>query len=207
MRQMRDRLTYANVMATLAFFIALGGASAFAATQLAKNSVGTKQLKKGAVTTAKIAKGTRAALAGSTGPKGASGPPGSPAASVFASRFHNEALVQTLFGPVSGIGPATNTEEQAVTEASPPVPIVARDLFARYVESGAMAGGTREFTLRVNGVDTALSCTYTTPATGCSDTSDAVAIPPGTLLATKFFQAGTNIGGGDVIVSFRGTTP
>src|SRR6478672_9459693 len=52
--QMRPRLTYANVTATLALIIAVGGASAFAATQLAKNSVGPKQLKKNAVTTAKI---------------------------------------------------------------------------------------------------------------------------------------------------------
>jgi hypothetical protein len=53
---MRPKLTYANVTATLALIIAVGGASAFAATQLAKNSVGTKQLKKNAVTTAKIKK-------------------------------------------------------------------------------------------------------------------------------------------------------
>jgi hypothetical protein len=51
-------LTYANVVATLALIIAVGGASAFAATQLKKNSVGTKQLKKGAVTAAKVKKGT-----------------------------------------------------------------------------------------------------------------------------------------------------
>jgi hypothetical protein len=51
---MRPKLTYANVTATLALIIAIGGASAFAATQLAKNSVGAKQLKKNAVTTAKI---------------------------------------------------------------------------------------------------------------------------------------------------------
>jgi hypothetical protein len=51
---MRPRLTYANVTATLALIIAVGGASAFAATQLAKNSVGAKQLKKNSVTTAKI---------------------------------------------------------------------------------------------------------------------------------------------------------
>jgi hypothetical protein len=41
-------------VATLALIIAVGGASAFAATQLAKNSVGSKQLKKNAVTTAKV---------------------------------------------------------------------------------------------------------------------------------------------------------
>ena len=53
---MRPRLTYANVVATLALFVAVGGASAFAASQLGKNSVGTKQLKKNAITTAKIKK-------------------------------------------------------------------------------------------------------------------------------------------------------
>ena len=51
---MRPKLTYANVVATLALFIAIGGASAFAASHLGKNSVGTKQLKKNAVTTAKV---------------------------------------------------------------------------------------------------------------------------------------------------------
>jgi hypothetical protein len=49
---MRPRLTYANVMATIAVFIALGG-SAYA-FHLGKNSVGSKQLKKNAVTTAKV---------------------------------------------------------------------------------------------------------------------------------------------------------
>jgi hypothetical protein len=54
--KLRGRLTYANVMATVAVFIALGGAS-YAATQLPKNSVGAKQLRKNAVTTAKIKNG------------------------------------------------------------------------------------------------------------------------------------------------------
>lgn len=57
MKRLRSKLTYANVVATLALFIAIGGASAFAANQLAKNSVGSKQLKKNAVTTAKIKNG------------------------------------------------------------------------------------------------------------------------------------------------------
>jgi len=50
---MRPRLTYANVMSTLCFFLLLGG-GAYAAGHLGKNSVGPKQLKKGAVTSAKI---------------------------------------------------------------------------------------------------------------------------------------------------------
>jgi hypothetical protein len=44
----RGRLTYANVMATLAVFIALGGAS-YAAIRIPANSVGNKQLKDNAV--------------------------------------------------------------------------------------------------------------------------------------------------------------
>jgi hypothetical protein len=50
---LRPRPTYANVTATLALFVALGG-GAYAATALPANSVGSKQLKKNAVVTAKI---------------------------------------------------------------------------------------------------------------------------------------------------------
>jgi hypothetical protein len=53
MTKLHGGLSYANVMATIAVFIALGGAS-YAALKLPKNSVGTRQLKKKAVTTAKI---------------------------------------------------------------------------------------------------------------------------------------------------------
>lgn len=56
MKQIRKRLTYANVMSSIAVFLVLGGATAFAASQLGKNSVGTKQLKKNAVTAAKLKK-------------------------------------------------------------------------------------------------------------------------------------------------------
>ena len=52
MKKIRKRLTYANVMSSIAVFLVIGGATAFAA--LGKNTVGTKQLKKNAVTTAKI---------------------------------------------------------------------------------------------------------------------------------------------------------
>jgi hypothetical protein len=52
----RNRLTYANVMSSIAVFLLLGGGAAIAAKQLGKNSVGTKQLKKNAITKAKIKK-------------------------------------------------------------------------------------------------------------------------------------------------------
>jgi hypothetical protein len=55
-KQIKKRLTYANVMSSIAVFLVLGGATAIAAGQLGKNSVGSKQLKKNAVTAAKIKK-------------------------------------------------------------------------------------------------------------------------------------------------------
>jgi hypothetical protein len=54
MKRFLPRPTYANVVSTLCLFLLLGGASALAATKLAKNSVGTTQIKKNAVVTAKI---------------------------------------------------------------------------------------------------------------------------------------------------------
>jgi len=48
-RSIADRLTYANVTATIALFISLGGAS-YAALVLPPHSVGARQLRAGAVT-------------------------------------------------------------------------------------------------------------------------------------------------------------
>jgi hypothetical protein len=56
MKQIRKRLTFANVMSSISVFLVLTGATAFAATQLGKNSVGSKQLKKNSVIAAKIKK-------------------------------------------------------------------------------------------------------------------------------------------------------
>ncbi len=50
----RKRVSYSNVIATMALFIALGGVAV--AAGLPKNSVGANQLKRGAVTAAKIRK-------------------------------------------------------------------------------------------------------------------------------------------------------
>jgi hypothetical protein len=56
MKQIRTRLSYANVMSSLAVFLLLGGASAYAAKQQTKK-VGATQIKASAVTTAKIKNG------------------------------------------------------------------------------------------------------------------------------------------------------
>jgi hypothetical protein len=58
LKQIRSKLTYANVISTLCLFLLVGGGTAFAAQQmLSKNSVGTKQIKNNAITAAKIKNG------------------------------------------------------------------------------------------------------------------------------------------------------
>jgi hypothetical protein len=71
----RPRITYANVVSSLALFIALGGAS-YAAIALPAASVGTRQLKNHAVTLVKISAGARSALRGQQGAPGSPGAPG-----------------------------------------------------------------------------------------------------------------------------------
>ena len=80
---LRKRLTFSNVIALLALFIALGGTS-YAVTALPKNSVGTQQLKKNAVTGVKVKNGSLSSadfaagtlLKGDTGASGATGATG-----------------------------------------------------------------------------------------------------------------------------------
>lgn len=56
MNEIKPKLTYANVASTLALFIALSGATAYAASKLPHRSVGQPQLRPGAVTASKIRK-------------------------------------------------------------------------------------------------------------------------------------------------------
>ena len=76
---MRRHLTYANVTASLALFLALGGAS-YAAIKLPANSVGSKQIKDGAVSSVDIKNHTLKAgdFKGGlpSGPRGPRGPQG-----------------------------------------------------------------------------------------------------------------------------------
>jgi hypothetical protein len=77
MKRLRGKLTYANVMVTILAFAVLGGGTALASQALLpKDSVGTKQLKKGAVTPGKLSAKSRQALVGPVGPAGLRGPQG-----------------------------------------------------------------------------------------------------------------------------------
>ena len=103
-RRARERLTYGNVVASLALFIALGGTS-YALT-LPRNSVGSQQIRGGAVRASEIRSGAvrssevkdrslsvrdlsltaRNSLRGQTGAAGPPGPAGQPGPSGVAYR-------------------------------------------------------------------------------------------------------------------------
>jgi hypothetical protein len=97
----RQRLTYSNVIATMALFLALGGVAV--AAGLPRNSVGAKQLKRGAVTAAKIRKQavTTAKLANGAVTIGKLGPN-----SVGPNNIGNGAITTPKLGPSSVIASA-----------------------------------------------------------------------------------------------------
>jgi hypothetical protein len=102
-RRLKDRLTYANVMATIAAFVALGGTS-YAALALPRNSVGSAQLRTGAVRSvdvknrslqaADLSPRARNFLRGQQGPAGPPGPAGASAVRFFAAVSASGALVR-----------------------------------------------------------------------------------------------------------------
>jgi hypothetical protein len=112
---LRGKLTYANVMATVAVFLALGG-GAYAATQLPKNSVGAKQLKPHAVTPAKLSALAKKAMTGPAGPQGPAGAAGAAGATkvvVRTSTFEQgRAVANCLPGEVATGGGGYLEEKQ-----------------------------------------------------------------------------------------------
>jgi hypothetical protein len=127
---LRGKLTYANVMATLAVFMVLGG-GAYAAVRLPKNSVGTRQLKNGAITLAKLKASTKRALKGAMGPQGptgatgAPGTPGAPGATkvIVRSGFEGagQAVASCQAGEVATGGGGVATEAESWVWDSTPV--------------------------------------------------------------------------------------
>jgi hypothetical protein len=123
MSRLRPHLTYANVMATVAVFVALGG-GAYAAVQLPKNSVKAKQIAKNAVRSPEVKNRSlrridfrRGSLpAGERGPQGEPGPVGlTPGAS---RTFGVGTSGKTLTCSISGT--QTSCNSQGATTTLPP---------------------------------------------------------------------------------------
>jgi hypothetical protein len=148
---MRPKLTYANVVATIALFIALAGTSAFAASKLANRSVGEPQLRPGAVTAEKLR--TNAV----TAPKIKSGAvkQGKLAnGSVTAQKLTLGAVQASSLAPGSvtneKIAPEAVTGDKALESTFSQVPSAAKAEFATNAESGnppAFAGVSSEATI------------------------------------------------------------
>lgn len=71
-RLMRGRLSYANIVASLALFVALGGTS-YAVIKLPKDSVGSREVKNGSLKPIDVSSSLRGSK---RGPRGAEGPAG-----------------------------------------------------------------------------------------------------------------------------------
>ena len=106
MRMPRPKLTYANVMATIAVFLALGGAS-YAATQLPKNSVTTKQIKQGSIQLSDLSKAARKRLAAAAGGPGPPGAPGAPGGAKAWAQVTSAGTVLQSSGNVTASNPKT----------------------------------------------------------------------------------------------------
>jgi hypothetical protein len=98
----RHRPSPAMVIACIALGIALGGTSVAAVNALPRNSVGTKQIKNGAVTKKKINKKTLTQLKGNRGPQGPQGAPGA----AGAKGAQGIQGIQGPAGPITGDLPA-----------------------------------------------------------------------------------------------------
>lgn len=196
----REKLTYANVIATIALFAALGG-GAYAATQLPKNSVGAAQLKKSAVTPAKLSPAAKRALSkpgrvgaagarGPEGPRGDSGPRGD-----TGSKGETGAK-----GDTGTAGPgATILSYDAAASASPTLKTIGTVLGDTFsAECLIPSAGAAELKLYVSTSDGSLRWDIGTESTeGVTSEGRSISInfPAGTFLTPKVIAGATAAAG------------
>jgi hypothetical protein len=183
-------------VALLALFVAMGG-TGYAALKLPKNSVTTKQLRKGAVkgsdiaanavTGGKVKAGSLtgadfksgALPQGARGPQGTAGAAGAPAFGAVLGRGLAVPATPSFLAPSGQL--ASNGNENLVSSFTPNATMTASDL-AITLSVGVGVGNTRTFTLRVGNANTALACTVPSGNTGCTSTG-SVSIPPASLIS------------------------
>jgi hypothetical protein len=224
---LRSRLTFANVVALLALFVALGGTSVAAVT-LANNSVKSKHIARGnvkrsdignnAVNSAKVAAGSLtssdfaagqipagpagpAGAKGETGDVGPQGPAGSVAMLARMNAIPDTFVDDTTFGSPTGTSTAS-TSEDSVSMVSPDVALTASNLVVSLTVA-VENNSARRFTLSLNGADTTLSCTIGSLGTSCTSAA-TVAVPARSLLSIKSNRPGiVDSEGTEARIAFR----
>jgi hypothetical protein len=146
MQRLRSKLTYANVVATLALFIALAGGTAFASSQFGKETVGTRALKKESVTPLKLSETAKAAIVGKQGPQGPQGPKG-------ATGLSNQKLIQ-----VTGTGSASAQCSPGETLTGGGAFGIVKDSFPNTVGPGEPGRWTAEATNPAQAVEVRILC-------------------------------------------------
>jgi hypothetical protein len=191
-------------IALVALFVALGG-TGYAALNIANNSIGTKQLKRGAVKNPDLAansvtgrKVKRRSLdrtdfkanslpRGPQGPVGRPGATGSPAFGAVLGRGEAVPAGTSFLAPSGQL--AASATENGVSSFTPNATLTASDL-AISLFVAPDPGTSRTFTLRVGQADTALSCTVPAGVTLCNSTG-SVTIPPMSLISIGSTTTGT----------------
>ena len=191
-------------IALVALFVALGG-TGYAALNIANNSIGTKQLKRGAVKNPDLAansvtgrKVKRRSLdrtdfkanslpRGPQGPVGRPGATGSPAFGAVLGRGEAVPAGTSFLAPSGQL--AASATENGVSSFTPNATLTASDL-AISLFVAPDPGTSRTFTLRVGQADTALSCTVPAGVTLCNSTG-SVTIPPMSLISIGSTTVGT----------------
>ncbi len=136
-------------IALLALFVALGG-TVYAATQLPKNSVGTKQIKNKAVTRPKLDPGLLSSLEGKAGANGANGTNGTNGVAVI-QRTTGSGTPGDAGGDNSNItlsnasftNPAANTDNLFFTKATFTPPATCTG--GGFISFGGTVDGTQSF--------------------------------------------------------------
>lgn len=144
---------------------------------------------------------------GATGLQGTAGTPGSPAASIMTARTSAGIGEEGYFG---ASGPsAISATESDVTVLTPAATTIAQSLSVTDLVSSA-DDNTRIYVLRVNGTDTAVTCSIVGGAHNCTDSTHSVTIPPDSQVSIhRALITGTG-GGADgtaILAAWRATTP
>lgn len=176
-RRLQERMTYANVTATIALFIVLGGTS-YAAVKLPRNSVDASHIRSGAVRSSEVkdlsldvkdvSAKARAALRGQAGPAGAQGPAG-PQGPAGAQGGPAPAAALAVKQVTGAVGAAPSVDETTVAGGS-----VSCDAGQRVVTGGVRVdapgstavqdsypSGAGEWTARVGNDDVAAGHNFT----------------------------------------------